>query len=206
MTAFPFAYLVLRYAYFAAPRVAWGLNDFTFVNTVLALPLLYIIYDFFYVILHGVLHVKGIYGYIHKHHHHQKAPSRGNTDAINVHPVEYLLGEFNHLLALHLVCTYICQVHVVTALVFLVLGGYLASLNHVRHDLVLLGGLYDNKAHDVHHRIPQSNYGQYTMFWDHVIGSYRAYNSDDRINPKAQLNLTTGKSLAFHEAAAKKAE
>jgi len=33
--------------------------------------------------------------------------------------------------------------------------------------------LYDSKAHDVHHRIPQSNYGQYIMLWDHIFGSYR---------------------------------
>eukprot|EP00545_Synedropsis_sp_CCMP1620_P014131 CAMPEP_0119014478 /NCGR_PEP_ID=MMETSP1176-20130426/9821_1 /TAXON_ID=265551 /ORGANISM="Synedropsis recta cf, Strain CCMP1620" /LENGTH=327 /DNA_ID=CAMNT_0006967667 /DNA_START=10 /DNA_END=993 /DNA_ORIENTATION=- len=206
MTAFPFAYAFLRYAYFAAPRVAWRLNEFTFCNTVLAIPLLYITYDFFYVILHGALHIKGIYGLIHKHHHHQKAPSRGNVDAVNVHPIEYILGEFNHLLALHIVCTYFVQVHVVTSLVFLVVGGFLASLNHTRHDLVLLGGMvYDSKAHDVHHRIPQSNYGQYTMFWDHVIGSYRAYNPNDRVNPSAQLNLKTGKSMAYHEAQASSA-
>lgn len=203
MTAFPFAYMFLRYAYFAAPRVVWRLNEFTFANTVLAIPLLFITYDFFYVILHGALHMKGVYGLIHKHHHHQKAPSRGNVDAVNVHPVEYILGEFNHLLALHVVCTYIVPVHVATSLVFLVLGGFLASLNHTRHDLVvvvlLFGVLYDSKAHDVHHRIPQSNYGQYTMFWDHIIGSYRAYNPKDRINPSAQLNLKTGKSVDYHD-------
>jgi sterol desaturase/sphingolipid hydroxylase (fatty acid hydroxylase superfamily) len=208
MTAFPFAYIFIRYAYFAAPRVAWQLSEFTVTNTIVAIPLLYITYDFFYTILHGVLHIKGIYGLIHKHHHHQKAPSRGNTDAINVHPVEYILGEFNHLWALHVVCAYLgVQVHIVTALFFLVAGGYMASLNHTRYDLVVLGGIiYDSKAHDVHHRIPQSNYGQYTMFWDYVIGSYRAYNPNDRINPNSQLNLKTGKSLMYHEAAATKVE
>jgi sterol desaturase/sphingolipid hydroxylase (fatty acid hydroxylase superfamily) len=25
----------------------------------------------------------------------------------------------------------------------------------------------------VHHRIPQSNYGQYMMLWDYIFGSYR---------------------------------
>jgi hypothetical protein len=33
--------------------------------------------------------------------------------------------------------------------------------------------IYDSKAHDVHHRIPQSNYGQYSMIWDYLIGTYR---------------------------------
>jgi sterol desaturase/sphingolipid hydroxylase (fatty acid hydroxylase superfamily) len=84
-----------------------------------------------------------------------------------------------------------------------VAGGYMAGLNHTRHDLVV-GIIYDSKAHDVHHRIPQSNYGQYTMFWDYIIGSYRAYNPNDRINPKAQLNLKTGKSFLYHDEAAEK--
>jgi sterol desaturase/sphingolipid hydroxylase (fatty acid hydroxylase superfamily) len=27
----------------------------------------------------------------------------------------------------------------------------------------------------VHHRLPESNYGQYIMLWDHAFGSYRPY-------------------------------
>lgn len=196
LTAAPFVYLYLRYAYYA-PNVSWQLEDCGFANAVLTIPLLFIVYDFFYTILHGGLHIKGIYGLIHKHHHHQKAPSRGNTDAINVHPIEYILGEFNHLFALYLVSTYCCRVHIVAVLAFVIIGGFLASFNHTRDDLVFFGGLYDSKAHDVHHRIPQSNYGQYTMFWDKVIRTYRPYNPKDRINPKAQLNLKTGKSLEW---------
>jgi sterol desaturase/sphingolipid hydroxylase (fatty acid hydroxylase superfamily) len=41
--------------------------------------------------------------FIHKHHHRQKAPSRGTADAINVHPFEFVCGEYNHLLAIYLV-------------------------------------------------------------------------------------------------------
>jgi sterol desaturase/sphingolipid hydroxylase (fatty acid hydroxylase superfamily) len=43
-------------------------------NTVLPLPVLYIVFDLFYTVIHWALHIKAIYGYIHKHHHHQKAP------------------------------------------------------------------------------------------------------------------------------------
>jgi len=121
------------------------------------------------------LHIKEIYGYIHKHHHHQKAPSRANVDAVNVNPIEFFLGEYNHLLALFL-CTRFLTIHVVGSLLFLAIGGVLAGLNHTRFDIVVgvLGmDLFDSKAHDVHHRIPQSNYGQYTMFWDRIFGTYR---------------------------------
>ena len=142
----------------------------------MALVLLFVVYDFFYTLLHGFLHVKGVYALVHKHHHHQKAPSRANVDAINVHPIEFFLGEYTHLWALYLTSKFLMPVHVGTSILFLAMGGFLAGLNHTRHDVVLrLGGwtIFDSKAHDVHHRIPQSNYGQYIMLWDHLFGFYR---------------------------------
>lgn len=31
------------------------------------------------------------------------------------------------------------------------------------------------KYHDIHHWDPSVNFGQYTMLWDHVFRSFRAY-------------------------------
>merc|ERR1719162_2258793 len=96
------------------------------------------------------------------------------------------------------------EVHFFSLLIAMVMGGSLAALNHTRYDVVFalpfFGGnivIYDSKNHDVHHRIPQSNYGQYTMLWDYIFGSYRPYNPTDRVNPKSQLNPKTGKSLNY---------
>lgn len=196
----PFVYFYFRYAFFE-PNTVWSLNQVSLSNILLPLVPLFIVYDFFYTILHWFLHLQFIYGAIHKHHHQQKAPSRANVDAINVHPIEFFLGEYNHLLALTLV-TQCCHVHVLGALLFLAIGGIGAGINHTRYDLVLnIFGMhvYDSKAHDVHHRIPQSNYGQYTMLWDWVFGTYRAYNPADRVNPAAQLDPATGKSLSYRK-------
>merc|ERR1712071_112713 len=120
-------------------------------------------------------------------------------------------------LAVFLWCRFFdMQLHIASVLIFLALGGSMASLNHTRFDVVLslpfFGGsqslnscdskitLYDTKAHDVHHRIPQSNYGQYIMLWDWIFGTYRPYNENDRINPKSQLDPTSGKSIEYMEA------
>jgi sterol desaturase/sphingolipid hydroxylase (fatty acid hydroxylase superfamily) len=231
----PFVYFYFRYAFYC-DAVPWHPSDVSLVNTIPALVLLFIVYDFFYTILHWFLHVKGVYSYIHKHHHHQKAPSRANVDAINVHPLEFFLGEYNHLWALYLTTQFILPVHITTAVLFLGIGGFVAGLNHTRHNVVLrLGNLtiFDSKVHDVHHRIPQSNYGQYIMLWDYIFGSYRydlvakanfsnflecgsppeltrvpfsvkssgrAYNPDDSVNPQAQLDPKTGKSLSWKKA------
>lgn len=194
----PFVYFFLRYAYFER-NVIWDLSSITLTNTLLPLPVLFVVYDFFYVILHWALHIKAIYGYIHKHHHHQKAPSRANVDAVNVHPIEFFLGEYNHLLALFLCCrVFGFQIHIFGTVLLLAVGGVLAGLNHTRYDIVIsIPGLkiYDSKVHDVHHRVPQSNYGQYTMFWDFVLGSFRPYDPTDRVNKMSQLDPKTGKSF-----------
>lgn len=154
--------------------MAWRLSEASAANTLVALPLLYVVYDFFYTLFHRALHHRSLYRHIHKHHHRQKAPSRGNTDAVNVHPFEFLSGcvrfppkkneclrartptrptdskpkptngphrEYNHLLAIHLVAQFLPSLHALTVLVFIVLGGFLASLNHTRFDIKAPGVL-----------------------------------------------------------------
>jgi len=171
----PFTYFYFRYV--CSSKMPWSLRQIGLSNTLLPLVILFVLFDFVYTILHWTLHIPSIYGYIHKHHHHQKAPSRAAVDAINVHPIEYILGEYNHLLALWFCQTYLVSVHAIATVLFLAIGGSLAAINHTRYDIVLSLGrnfvIYDSKVHDVHHRIPQSNYGQYTMFWDRVFGTFR---------------------------------
>ena len=31
------------------------------------------------------------------------------------------------------------------------------------------------KYHDIHHWFPESNYGQYIMLWDRLMGSFKPY-------------------------------
>lgn len=132
-----FTYHAIRYLWYApwGGRIAWDVRELGLVNGLGAFVALYVVYDLFYTVFHRALHVRGLYKFIHKHHHRQKAPSRGNADAVNVHPFEFLSGEYNHLLALHLVSRYIVPVHVASAAAFVVAGGFLASLNHTRFDV-----------------------------------------------------------------------
>lgn len=198
----PFLYIFLRYCFYE-PNVIWTFEeDNVSLKTIaLPLPVLFLVYDFFYTLLHGFLHINALYPLIHQHHHVQKAPSRATDDAVNVHPIEFTLGEYNHLWTLFLCCRVAkLRLHVLAPLLFLGIGGILAGWNHTRFDLTfkLFGvTVFDSKAHDVHHRIPQSNYGQYTMFWDYMFGTYRPYDPNDRVNPKAQLDPKTKKSFNY---------
>ena len=85
------------------PHVKWGLDEFTFMNTIGALILFFFIYDFGYATFHWILHWPSFYRLVHMHHHRQISPTRGNYDAINVHPFEFLVGEYNHLFVVWLV-------------------------------------------------------------------------------------------------------
>lgn len=160
------------------PTVKWQLSELTLGNTLGSLFLFYIFYDFWYTNFHCFLHVRWLYPYIHKHHHRQKAPSRGNPDAINVHPFEFFVGEY-----LHLVTVWLIPCHIYTVAFFIIVGGILASLNHTRYD-ISCGYFFNVNVHDVHHRLPESNYGQYIMLWDYLFGSYRPYKSKMAMDAK----------------------
>ena len=134
---------------------SWELQKATAATDVLCglghLVLLFIVYDFFYYWFHRVLHWKALYPLVHKHHHQSHAPFRGNLDAINVHPFEYVTGEYNHLFALYLLTAYapwVGAVHAATVLVFIVSGGYFASLNHTRYHVCLTEHIFSVAAHD----------------------------------------------------------
>lgn len=156
----------------ALPGVVWLPEQATWSNTLAAVPVLFVLYDLFYSLFHRALHTRALYSLVHKHHHRQQALSRGATDALNVHPFEFLCGEYNHLVALWLAQWLLGSVHVAGALCFLVAGGVAASLNHTRLDVRLPLGVYSVRAHDVHHRMPRCNYGQYTQVWDRLLGTY----------------------------------
>ncbi len=160
----------LLYVTTRTPSIKWDLSEVTVGNTIGSLVFFYIFYDFFYCNFHRILHIRSIYPLIHKHHHRQKAPSRGNPDAINVHPFEFFVGEYLHLLTI-----WVIPCHILTVAFFIIVGGILASLNHTRYDIQSL--VFNVNVHDVHHRIPESNYSQYTMLWDYIQGSYRPYDS-----------------------------
>jgi sterol desaturase/sphingolipid hydroxylase (fatty acid hydroxylase superfamily) len=193
----PFTYFYFRYCWILSANIPWDWRQISFTNTLLPLPALFVLFDASYCTLHWILHWQCLYQFIHKHHHIQKAPSRANVDAVNVHPIEFVLGEYNHLAVIWLWTAILgLPLHVGSAFLFVTVGGVLAGVNHTRYDIVVsipvpsvlllttnkaasssshwtAFPIYDSKAHDVHHRIPQSNYGQYTMFWDYLFGSYR---------------------------------
>ena len=185
-----------------ADHVKWAPSELTLLNTVGALAAFFFIYDLTYATFHWLLHWPTLYKYVHKHHHRQISPTRGNYDAINVHPFEFLVGEYNHYFVVWLV-----PCHVAAVLTFIVVGGVLASLNHTRLAL-RIPYFYDVRNHDVHHRWPRSNYGQYTMFWDIAFGWYRDYEPPkmSKLHPSLRKSQDQLADVAAREVSPERAD
>ena len=107
-------------------RVLWKVSELGWLNSVGSLVLFYCIYDLFYSWYHRILHMRGIYRCIHKHHHRQMAPTRGTLDAINEHPFEYLTGEYLHLVSVFL-ASHLWPCHGFAVAFFIVSVAFLAS-------------------------------------------------------------------------------
>jgi len=166
-----FIYYLIKLCWFSN-TVSWSTDPlFILINNIICVPVLFVVYDFFYTIFHRGLHHHSIYRFIHKHHHRQNAPTRGYDDAINTHPLEYLPGQFNHIFSIWILGL-VFPVHLSAVAIFMFLGMVMAGLNHTRLD-VGFPGVYEVKHHDAHHRFPNSNYGQYVVFWDRLTGSYK---------------------------------
>mmetsp|Transcript_48843 Transcript_48843/g.81176 ORF Transcript_48843/g.81176 Transcript_48843/m.81176 type:complete len:271 (-) Transcript_48843:155-967(-) len=182
MLTWVMVYHTFIYALSSHSCLLWELKELRVINTLVTLVALFVVYDLFYSLFHRALHHRSIYRFVHKHHHRQVVPTRGLLDSVNVHPLEYLGGEYFHLLAIHLVSHYMLPLHVMMLPIFLGGGGVLAALNHTRLDvriqLPFIATLYDVRAHDTHHCRFVCNYAQYTMVWDRLLGTYKEYDAE----------------------------
>jgi len=199
-----FTYQVIHYTWYETDIVQWSFPNTTSLINQLAQILLtlvcfYVIYDFGYTLFHWGLHHGSIYRFVHKHHHRNCVPFRGNLDAINVHPFEFITGEYNHLFAIHLTGILFkkyssllfgesIKIHIGVLGFFIIIGGILASFNHTRYAIALPLGLFQVAYHDVHHAKQMFNYGQYTMFWDRIFGTFKAHDLFDEYSGKINNN------------------
>ncbi|CAE7409567.1 Msmo1 [Symbiodinium natans] len=160
-----------------SPLIFRSWSSFTILTGPLALLLIVLLNDMFYAPAHRLLHHPSIYPFIHKHHHRSVYPTRGNIDARNEHPVEQLIAMTLWMTAVH-ITAYTVGLHAAalgTHLAFMTTG---ASLNHAGYDFDIrfLGlDLYSTGAHEMHHRRPDKNFGQFTMLWDKMMGTYIPY-------------------------------
>ena len=173
-----------------------SMDEMNIINTFLSFYLLFLADDFFYAISHRFMHWGPIYPWIHKHHHRQPLPERGYLDAGNEHPLEQLIGLGCVFLAIRLI-SYVTTIHIVSMFIYFNIYALLAILNHTPYDVKFYGfGFeYSVAAHEMHHRNPKSNYAQYFMYWDVLMGTYKPYDDGARYNKKSNNNNNNNKMM-----------
>jgi sterol desaturase/sphingolipid hydroxylase (fatty acid hydroxylase superfamily) len=172
------AYHAVRFTWLS-PDVRWNFNEATLLNTAVALPALFLVYDLLYYVCHRYAHCGWLYRYIHRHHHRQQAPFRGNDDGINVHPLEIVVSSYLHIAAAFVVITWILAgpgVHVIALILFFGTSALLSGLSHTRHDLQfpVVPSVWKVQHHNTHHSFRNANFGQYSMLWDYLFGTFKA--------------------------------
>mmetsp|Transcript_70814 Transcript_70814/g.166190 ORF Transcript_70814/g.166190 Transcript_70814/m.166190 type:complete len:269 (+) Transcript_70814:69-875(+) len=164
-----------------SPLITRDLGSVTILNGPVALLSVILLNDMFYAPAHRMLHHPSIYAFIHKHHHRSVYPTRGNIDARNEHPLEQLIAMSLWMTAVH-IAALTTGLHAVALGMHLALMTTGASLNHAGYDFEIrfLGvDWYSTGSHEMHHRRPDKNFGQFTMLWDKLMGTFIPYVHDE---------------------------
>mmetsp|Transcript_67139 Transcript_67139/g.187886 ORF Transcript_67139/g.187886 Transcript_67139/m.187886 type:complete len:253 (-) Transcript_67139:338-1096(-) len=157
-------------------RVDRSLSSFGVLNGPVALWLLIIFNDMLYAPFHRALHHPMLYRWIHKHHHRITYPQRGNIDARNEHPLEQIMAMSLWYAATRMV-TALTGLHGAVIVAHISVMVIFACFNHTGCDLKfnVLGLDFAVRAHEMHHRRPDTNFGQLVMWFDRLMGTYVPY-------------------------------
>ena len=174
---FIFAQQIAHTLWFS-PLIVRAPEKIGLLNVPLAFWLLLVFDDMLYAPLHRFMHLPQVYRFVHKHHHRNTFPARGYIDAANEHPVEQIAALTLHWIAVHMVA-YTAGLHVLAVGLHFGFKALGACFNHTGYDVQLrfLGIDYSVRAHETHHRKPNTNFAQYVMLWDRLMGTYREYDS-----------------------------
>jgi len=163
-----------------SPIIDRVFKSFGFFNGLASIWLLFMLDDLLYVPLHWFMHIRSAYKWVHKHHHQSLYPARAYLDASNNHPVEHIWALTLNYLVIHMVGA-ISGVHIISIFSHFTLKALFSLFNHTECDLKFsfLGIEHSVQAHEMHHRIPQSNYAQFVSLYDQILGTHIPYKVEN---------------------------
>lgn len=153
----------------------------TWTNMLVAPVALFVLDDLLYNLAHRFMHWRPVYPYVHKIHHRQTMPQNGYWDAAVEHPIEQLVGLGIFWATLRFVAG-VFGMHVAAFAFCFAFYSFFNVVNHMPYDTTFpfLGFVYAAGAHEMHHRFPNCNYSKSCMLWDHLFGTYRAYETGEK--------------------------
>ncbi len=148
----------------------YNIEDHGWFYYFLVIPIMLIIYDLHFYLVHVLLHYKKIFNLVHVVHHKSKYVSP--LSALAMHPIETILTHGGLVILFFLLPIHTSHVYIWVAVTF-VYTTYLHLGVEIYSDKFLntkLGKLiYTATHHAKHHSFFEGNYGFYTLIWDKLF-------------------------------------
>jgi sterol desaturase/sphingolipid hydroxylase (fatty acid hydroxylase superfamily) len=157
----------------------YNIDDHGWLYYFMVIPIMFIIYDFYFYVAHVTMHHKKLFNLVHVIHHKSKYVSP--LSALSMHPIEAIL---NHgalvmlffLLPIHTSHVYIWIAVTIVYTTYLHLGVEIYSDKFLKTKFGRL--LYTATDHAKHHNFFKGNYGFYTLIWDKL---FKTQNIENKI-------------------------
>ncbi|MCB0404502.1 MAG: sterol desaturase family protein [Bdellovibrionales bacterium] len=145
-------------------------HEFNLAYYLLAIPLVFILHDFYFYWTHRLLHTKWLFKKVHLIHHNSTNPTP--LTSLAFHPIEAIIqGAFLPLVVM------LIPLHV-SVVIILVAGSYIYNvIGHLGYEFYPKGfpehpfwGLFLTATHHSHHhKSTNFNFGLYFTFWDRLM-------------------------------------
>jgi lathosterol oxidase len=137
-------------------------------------PLLFIMHDFYFYLMHRLMHHPSVFKYIHLVHHQSTNPSPWAAYAF--HPLEAIIEQ-----GIVIIFYFTLPIHITHLAIFFLFSIIYNVYGHLGFELYPKGfnknilGRWINTSinHNQHHQYFKGNYGLYTLIWDRLFGTIR---------------------------------
>ena len=137
-------------------------------------PILFIMHDLYFYIMHRIMHHPYLFKFIHLVHHKSTNPSPWAAYAF--HPLEAILEQ-----GIVIIFYFTLPIHITHLAIFFLFSIIYNVYGHLGYELYPKGfnknwfGKWINTSinHNQHHQFFKGNYGLYTLIWDRLFGTIR---------------------------------
>lgn len=137
-------------------------------------PVLFMMHDFYFYIMHRIMHHPALFKYIHLVHHKSTNPSPWAAYAF--HPLEAIIEQ-----GIVIIFYFTLPIHITHLAIFFLFSIIYNVYGHLGYELYPKGfnrtkiGKWINTSinHNQHHQYFKGNYGLYTLIWDRLFDTIR---------------------------------
>ncbi len=151
-----------------------SINEYGWYYYFSVFPLLFLMHDLYFYIMHRIMHHPSVFKFIHLVHHKSTNPSPWAAYAF--HPLEAIIEQ-----GIVVIFYFTLPIHISHLAIFFLFSIIYNVYGHLGYELYPKGfnknwfGKWINTSinHNQHHQFFKGNYGLYTLIWDRIFGTIR---------------------------------